>query len=60
MGVAFSGGAARFPDIRFIRSTPAAADLFSRRIDGASANASAALPHGFIADLKRFCYDQKS
>ena len=58
MGVAFSGDAARFPDIRFIWSHAGGSVPFlAGRIDGASANASAALPHGFIAELKRFYYD---
>jgi 6-methylsalicylate decarboxylase len=58
MGVAFSGDAARFPDIRFIWSHAGGSVPFlAGRIEGASANARAALPRGFIAELKRFYYD---
>jgi predicted TIM-barrel fold metal-dependent hydrolase len=57
-GVAFSGDAVRFPEIRFIWShAGGTAPFLAGRIDGASASAREALPHGFIAELKRFFYD---
>jgi len=58
MGVAFSGDAARCPDIRFIWSHAGGSVPFlAGRIEGASAGAKEALPHGFIAALKTFYYD---
>ena len=58
MGVAFSGDAARFPDIRFIWSHAGGTVPFlAGRIEGASAGAKAALPNGFTAELKKFYYD---
>jgi 6-methylsalicylate decarboxylase len=58
MGLAFSGDAARFPDIRFIWSHAGGSVPFlASRIDGASANAKEALPRGFRAELQRFYYD---
>jgi 6-methylsalicylate decarboxylase len=58
MGVAFSGDAARFPDIRFIWSHAGGTVPFlAGRIEGASGSAKAALPDGFIAELKKFYYD---
>ncbi len=57
-GVAFSGDAARFPDIRFIWShAGGTAPFLAGRIDGASANARDRLPNGFLYELKRFYYD---
>jgi predicted TIM-barrel fold metal-dependent hydrolase len=57
-GVAFSGDAARFRDIRFIWSHAGGTVPFlAGRIDGASGSAKAAMPNGFIAELKRFYYD---
>jgi predicted TIM-barrel fold metal-dependent hydrolase len=58
IGVAFSGDATRFPDIRFIWShAGGSAPFLAGRIDGASGNARDALPNGFIAAAKRFYYD---
>jgi predicted TIM-barrel fold metal-dependent hydrolase len=58
MGVAFSGDAARFPDIRFIWShAGGTAPFLAGRIDGASAGAKDRLPNGFMAGLKKFYYD---
>jgi predicted TIM-barrel fold metal-dependent hydrolase len=56
--VAFSGDAARFRNIRFIWSHAGGTVPFlAGRIDGASGSAKAAMPDGFIAELKRFYYD---
>jgi 6-methylsalicylate decarboxylase len=58
MGVAFSGDATRFPNIRFIWSHAGGSVPFlAGRIEGASNNARAPLPNGFIAAIKRFHYD---
>jgi 6-methylsalicylate decarboxylase len=58
MGVAFSGDAARFPAIRFIWSHAGGTVPFlAGRIEGASSGAKAALPNGFISELKKFYYD---
>ncbi len=58
MGVAFSGDAARFPDIRFIWShAGGTAPFLAGRIDGASAGAKDRLPNGFMSELKKFYYD---
>jgi 6-methylsalicylate decarboxylase len=58
MGVAFSGDATRFANIRFIWSHAGGSVPFlAGRIDGASNNAKAALPDGFLAAIKRFHYD---
>ena len=57
-GVAFSGDAARFPNIRFIWShAGGTAPFLAGRIDGASNHAKDRLPRGFIYELKRFYYD---
>jgi len=57
-GVAFSGDAARFPNIRFIWSHAGGTVPFlAGRIDGASNNAKDRMPRGFIYELKRFYYD---
>jgi 6-methylsalicylate decarboxylase len=57
-GVAFSGDAARFPDIRFIWSHAGGTVPFlAGRIDGASRGAKDRLPNGFVHELKRFYYD---
>ena len=55
MGVAFSGDAARFPDIRFIWSH-AGGTARSRRIDGVGWRQDR-LPNGFMTELKKFYYD---
>ncbi len=58
VGVAFSGDAARFPDIRFIWSHAGGTVPFlASRIDGASRGAKDRLPNGFMAELKKFYYD---
>src|SRR4029453_14745571 len=57
-GVAFSGDAARCPNIRFIWSHAGGTVPFlAGRIDGASNGATDRLPRGFIYELKRFYYD---
>ena len=58
IGVAFSGDAARFPEIRFIWSHAGGSLPFlAGRIDGGSNAAKEALPNGFIAEAKKFYYD---
>jgi predicted TIM-barrel fold metal-dependent hydrolase len=58
MGVAFSGDAARFPEIRFIWSHAGGTVPFlAGRIEGASSNAKDRLPNGFIAEIRKFYYD---
>jgi predicted TIM-barrel fold metal-dependent hydrolase len=58
VGVAFSGDAARFPDIRFIWShAGGTAPFLAGRIEGASAGAKDRLPNGFMSELKKFYYD---
>jgi predicted TIM-barrel fold metal-dependent hydrolase len=58
MGVAFSGDAARFPDIRFIWShAGGTAPFLAGRIEGASGGAKDRLPNGFMAELRKFYYD---
>ena len=58
MGVAFSGDANRFPDIRFIWSHAGGTVPFlAGRIEGAANGAKDALPKGFAYELKRFYYD---
>jgi predicted TIM-barrel fold metal-dependent hydrolase len=57
-GVAFSGDAVRYPDIRWIWSHAGGSVPFlAGRIEGAARNAKDALPNGFIAELKKFHYD---
>jgi predicted TIM-barrel fold metal-dependent hydrolase len=58
IGVAFSGDAARFPNIRFIWSHGGGTVPFlAGRIDNASNNAKDRLPQGFQQEIKRFYYD---
>jgi predicted TIM-barrel fold metal-dependent hydrolase len=58
IGVAFSGDAARFPDIRFIWShAGGSAPFLAGRIEGASGNAKDRMPNGFIAEIRKFFYD---
>jgi predicted TIM-barrel fold metal-dependent hydrolase len=58
MGIAFSGDAARFPDIRFIWSHAGGTVPFlAGRIESAASGAREALPNGFAAELKKFHYD---
>jgi len=57
-GVAFSGDAAKFPDIRFIWShAGGTAPFLASRIDGASRGAKERMPAGFMSTLKTFYYD---
>jgi predicted TIM-barrel fold metal-dependent hydrolase len=58
MGIAFSGDAVRFPDIRFIWSHAGGSVPFlAGRIERAAARATDALPDGFTSELKKFYYD---
>ncbi len=58
LGVAFSGDAVRFPNIRFIWShAGGSAPFLAGRIDRGSRNAQDRLPAGFIAEAQRFYYD---
>jgi len=58
MGIAFSGDAVRFPDVRFIWSHAGGSVPFlAGRIEGASNNAREALPRGFMAEVRKFHYD---
>ncbi len=58
MGIAFSGDAVRFPDIRFIWShAGGSVPFFAGRIERAAANAREALPNGFTHELRRYHYD---
>lgn len=58
IGVAFSGDAARFPDIRFVWSHAGGSLPFlAGRVDGASPTAPDALPNGFLAEARKFYYD---
>ena len=57
-GIAFSGDAARYPDIRFIWSHAGGTVPFlASRIDGASRGAGDRMPDGFMRTLKTFYYD---
>ena len=58
IGVAFSGDASRFPEIRFIWSHAGGSLPFlAGRIDGGSNGAKEALPNGFMAEARKFYYD---
>lgn len=58
MGIAFSGDAVRYPDIRYIWSHAGGSVPFlAGRIEGAAARAKDAMPNGFAAELKKFYYD---
>jgi predicted TIM-barrel fold metal-dependent hydrolase len=58
MGIAFSGDAVRYPDIRFIWSHAGGTVPFlAGRIENAAARAADALPDGFISELRKFYYD---
>jgi len=58
IGVAFSGDAVRFPEIRFIWSHAGGSLPFlASRVDGGSNGAKEALPNGFIAQAATFYYD---
>jgi len=57
-GVAFSGDAAKYPDVRFIWShAGGTAPFLASRIDGASRGAKERMPAGFMRTLKTFYYD---
>lgn len=56
IGVAFSGDAARYPDIRFIWShAGGSAPFLAGRIDGGNVNDR--MPRGFLNEAKKFYYD---
>lgn len=58
IGVAFSGDARRYPNVRWIWSHAGGTVPFlAGRIEGASRNASDRLPDGFSAAIRRFHYD---
>jgi predicted TIM-barrel fold metal-dependent hydrolase len=58
MGIAFSGDAVRFPDIKFIWShAGGSVPFFAGRIERAAVRAKDVLPNGFAAELKKFYYD---
>jgi predicted TIM-barrel fold metal-dependent hydrolase len=58
IGVAFSGDAARFPEVRFVWSHAGGSLPFlAGRVDGASNAAKDVLPDGFIAQASKFYYD---
>ena len=58
MGVAFSGDASRYPNVKFIWSHAGGTVPFlAGRIEGASRGAGDRLPDGFTAAIKRFYYD---
>lgn len=58
IGVAFSGDAARFRDIRFIWSHAGGTVPFlAGRIEGRSREARDRLPDGFVGEAKKFHYD---
>ena len=58
VGVAFSGDAAMFPDIRFIWSHAGGSLPFlAGRIDADSAGAQDRLPNGFLEQARQFYYD---
>jgi len=58
IGVAFSGDASRFPEIRFIWSHAGGSLPFlAGRVDGGSSGAKDALPNGFLAEARKFYYD---
>jgi 6-methylsalicylate decarboxylase len=58
MGIAFSGDAVRFPDVRFIWSHAGGSVPFlAGRIEGTSNNAREALPRGFMAEVRKYHYD---
>jgi predicted TIM-barrel fold metal-dependent hydrolase len=58
MGIAFSGDAVRFPNIRYIWSHAGGSVPFlAGRIENAAANARDELPNGFTSELRKFYYD---
>ena len=58
MGIAFSGDAARYPNIRYIWSHAGGSVPFlAGRIENAAAGATEALPDGFTSELRKFYYD---
>jgi predicted TIM-barrel fold metal-dependent hydrolase len=58
MGIAFSGDAVRYPDIRFIWSHGGGvAPFLAGRIEGAARNAAERLPRGFAGEIRKYHYD---
>jgi predicted TIM-barrel fold metal-dependent hydrolase len=58
MGVAFSGDAVRYPDIKFIWSHGGGvAPFLAGRIEGAARNANDRLPRGFANEIRKYHYD---
>ena len=58
IGIAFSGDAVRFPNIRFIWSHAGGTVPFlAGRIENAAARATEELPDGFTNELRKFYYD---
>jgi len=61
MGIAFSGDARRYPDIRFIWShAGGSAPFLLRRLESAGRRAPDALPNGFTAEMGKYYYDTAS
>jgi predicted TIM-barrel fold metal-dependent hydrolase len=60
-GIAFSGDARRYPDIRFIWShAGGSAPFLLRRLESAGRRAPDALPNGFTAEMGKYYYDTAS
>ncbi|MBT8099805.1 MAG: amidohydrolase [Gammaproteobacteria bacterium] len=60
-GIAFSGDARRYPDIRFIWShAGGTAPFLLRRLESAGRRAPEALPDGFTAEMGKYFYDTAS
>ena len=58
IGVAFSGDARRYPNVRWIWShAGGTAPFLAGRIEGASRGAAERMPEGFTATARRFYYD---
>ena len=61
MGIAFSGDAVRYPDIRFIWShAGGSAPFLLRRLESAGSRAPDVLPNGFTAEMGKYYYDTAS
>jgi predicted TIM-barrel fold metal-dependent hydrolase len=61
MGIAFSGDAIRYPDIRFIWShAGGSAPFLLRRLESAGRRVPDALPNGFTAEMGKYYYDTAS
>ncbi|MDX1498688.1 MAG: amidohydrolase family protein [Woeseiaceae bacterium] len=60
-GIAFSGDARRYPDIRFIWShAGGTAPFLLRRLESAGRRSPEALPDGFTAEMGKYFYDTAS